>query len=278
MRFAKSAGIAALFLAALIPAASFQDARAVAIEPGRLGLTYEVYSGGFHLLTVDLDLAMANQRYGVTTRMQTAGLLSWFLSWTQVSASEGVIRNDAMEPERHRSEGQIRGRRRSVEIDYDKGKASAVRVEPPPVEDEDRDEVPVSMQREGPDPMSAILGAVQRLSAGRGCGGRLPVFDGRRRYDLVLIDRGRRQMPETRYSTFAGDALECDFTYEPIAGHIRRRPDPERSEKRNIQSGRVFAAVTAGSLVMPVRIEIDSDWGLTVAHLREVRRLPMGAQ
>lgn len=266
----KIAGSVALFLAAAIPG----GARAAALEPGRVALTYEVYSGGFHLLTVDLDLAMVGERYGVTTRLQTAGFLSWFLTWSQVSASEGTILNDTMAPVRHRSEGQVRGRKRSVEIDYDKGQVSAVRVDPPPVDDEDRDEVPLAMQREGVDPMSAILGAVQRLSAGRGCDGRLPVFDGRRRYDLILTDRGRRDMPETRYSMFAGEAVQCDFTYEPIAGHIRRRPDPERNEKRSIQSGRVYAAVATGSLVMPVRVEIDGDWGITVAHLRDVRRIP----
>ena len=125
--------------------------------------------------------------------------------------------------------------------------------------------------------MSAILGAVQAAQRRRGCNGRLAVFDGRRRYDLVLIDRGRREMPETRYSIFAGEAVQCDFAYEPIAGHIRRRPDPERSNKRAMQSGRIFAAVTTGTLVMPVRIEIDGDWGVTVAHLRDVRRVPMDA-
>jgi hypothetical protein len=278
MRYAKIAGLSALLLAAAWPGASFDDAHAAALEPGRVALTYEVYSGGFHLLTVDVDLAMAGERYGVTTRMQTAGFLSWILSWSQVAASEGLIRNDAMSPERHRSEGQIRGRRRAVEIDYEKGLVSAVRVDPRPADDEDRDEVPPAVQRQGIDPMSAILGAVQRISAGRGCDGRLPVFDGRRRYDLVLTDRGRHEMPETRYSGFSGEALQCDFLYEPIAGHNRRRPDPERSEKRNIQSGRVYAAVATGSLVMPVRVEIDSDWGVTVAHLRDVRRLPMPAQ
>jgi len=232
MRYAKFAGIAALFFAAAVPGASFRDAQAAALEPSRVGLTYEV----------------------------------------------GTIVSDAMAPVRHRSQAQVRGRHRSVEIDYEKGVVSAVRVDPLPADDEARDEVPVSMQREGIDPMSAILGAVQRLSTGHGCTGRLPVFDGRRRYDLILSDRGRRAMPETRYSSFAGEALQCDFIYEPIAGHVRRRPDPETADKRCVQSGRVYAAVATGSLVMPVRIEIDGDWGITVAHLRDVRRLPLNAQ
>jgi hypothetical protein len=278
MRCTKSAGIAALFLAAAIPGTSLREAYATALEPSRVNLTYEVYSGGFHLLTVGLDLALADDRYDVTTRLQTAGFLSWFISWSQVSASEGTIGKDAMAPQRHRSEALVRGRQRSVEIDYENGVISAVRVNPLPADDEARDEVPVALQREAVDPMSAILGAVRQLSAGGSCDGRLAVFDGRRRYDLVLTDRGRREMPETRYSIFAGEAVQCDFAYEPIAGHMRRRADPENANKRAVQSGRVYAAVATGTLVMPVRVEIDGDWGITVAHLREVRRVPMNAQ
>lgn len=272
------ARVAAIALSALASGPGADPADAAFVGPGRIGLSYDVFSGGFHLLTFDLDLSLAQQRYDVTTRLQTAGFLSWLLSWSQVAASEGVIVEDALSPVRHRSEGQLRGRHRTVEIDYEKGQVSAVRLDPAPREDEERDEVPEAMRREGVDPMSAILGAIRRLSAGQGCEGRLPVFDGRRRYDLVLTDRGRRAMPETRYSVFSGDALQCDFVYEPIAGHIRRRADPEERDKRSVQSGRVYAAAAAGSLVTPVRVEIDGDWGMTIAHLREVRRAPANAQ
>lgn len=278
MRSKRIAGGAAIALLALAFGPTSDTADAGYTEPGRFGLTYDVFNGGFHLLTVDVDLSMAQQRYGVVTRLRTTGFLSWLLSWSQVSESEGVIGQNLLRPVRYRSEGEFRGRHRMVEIDYNDGRAATVRVDPAPGDDEERDEVPEAMRREGFDPMTAILGAVQRVSAGQGCDGRLPVFDGRRRYDLVLTDRGRRVMPETRYSTFAGEALQCDFVYEPIAGHVRRRADPEQRGKRRVRSGRVYAAAAGGTLVLPVRVEIDGDWGVTIAHLREMRHGPSGSQ
>lgn len=240
------------------------------LDGDRIGLTYEVYSGGFHVLTVDLDLSYASQRYDVTSRLQTAGLLSWLVSWKQVSESAGTVNGAGVAPERYRSDGEFRGRRRSIEIEYQAGQVSAVRVEPPARPDEDRDEVSEEQRREAVDPLAAILGAIHRLSAGQPCAGRLRVFDGRRRYDLVLTDRGARPLRESRFAAFAGEALQCDFVFEQIAGHIRRPTDPEIAQRR-IQSGRVYSARSGGPLLTPVRIELDGEWGMTVAHLRGMR-------
>lgn len=262
MRRMALAAMTALALSwATLPAAASTD---------RLNLFYEVYSGGFHVLNFELDLALAAERYDVTARINSAGFLGWLLSWRQTSESRGLIGAESLSPERHRSQAEFRGRRRSVEIDYESGKVGDVRVEPPAREDEGRDEVSPERRREAMDPISSILGAIRRISAGQGCGGRLPVFDGRRRYDLVLTERGRAPgLPQLAGAP--SGRVQCDFVYEPIAGHERRDADPETRDKRRIQSGRVFAERN-GPLVVPVRIEIDGDWGMTIAHLREVKR------
>jgi hypothetical protein len=255
--------------AVLLAAASATSARAAPAD--RMNLFYEVYSGGFHVLNFELDLALAPERYDITTRMRSAGFVGWFMNWKQEAGSQGLLAQDGVLPILHRSEGEFRGRRRSVEIDYDSGKVNAVRVEPPPRQDEGREEVPVEKRREAMDPISAILNAIRRISAGQGCGGRLPVFDGRRRYDLVLTDRGSRGPNQPQLAGAPSDRVQCDFVYERIAGHERRDADPETRDKRRIQSGRVFAERN-GALMVPVRIEIDGDWGMTIAHLRDVRR------
>lgn len=241
-----------------------------AASADRMSLYYEVYSGGFHVLNFELDLALAAERYDVVTRINSAGMVGWLLSWRQVSESRGLLGPGSVAPEQHRSQSEFRGRRRSVEIDYEGGKVDDVRVDPPPREDEGRDEVSPERRREAMDPISSILSAIRRISAGQGCGGRLPVFDGRRRYDLVLTERAR-PAGQPQLSGAASERIQCDFVYEPIAGHERRNADPETRDRRRIQSGRVFAERN-GALVVPVRVELDGDWGMTIAHLREIRR------
>lgn len=245
--------------------------RPAAASSDRMNLVYEVYSGGFHVLNFELDLALAPERYDVTARINSAGFIGWFMPWRQISESRGALGPELVSPELHRSQADFRGRKRSVEIDYDAGKVGEVRVDPPAREDEGRDEVPVERRREAMDPISSILSAIRRISAGQGCGGRLPVFDGRRRYDLVLTDHSNRGPGQPQLAGAPSEKVQCDFVYEPIAGHNRRDADPETKDKRRIQSGRVFAERN-GALVVPVRIEIDGDWGKTIAHLREVKR------
>jgi hypothetical protein len=262
MRRITSAALAALALSVA--------AHGAAAAADRMSLLYEVYSGGFHVLNFELDLALAPESYDITARINSAGFVGWFLAWRQTSESQGRLGPETVSPVSHRSEGEVRGRRRSVEIDYQAGTVSEVRVEPPAREDEGRDEVSVERRREAMDPISSILSAIRRISAGQGCGGRLPVFDGRRRYDLVLTERSRGPgLPQLAGGP--SERIQCDFVYEPIAGHNRRDADPETRDKRRIQSGRVFAE-RSGALIVPVRIEIDGDWGMTIAHLREVKR------
>jgi hypothetical protein len=268
MRRTRVAGAVAVGLATLVLAAPSRPAMA---STDRMNLFYEVYSGGFHVLNFELDLALAPERYDVTARIRSAGVVGWFMSWQQVAVSQGQLGPESLVPTHHHSEGEFRGRRRSVEIDYDAGQVSTVRIQPPANEDEGRDEVSIERRREAMDPISSILNAIRRISAGQSCGGRLPVFDGRRRYDLVLTDRSNRAPGLPQLAGAPAGQVQCDFVYERIAGHDRRDPDPESKNKKRIQSGRVFAERN-GPLVVPVRIEMDGDWGMTIAHLREIRR------
>lgn len=267
MRCTKLAGAAVL-----LAAVALSDPAPASVAPSdRMSLLYEVYSGGFLVLNFQLDLALAQESYDVTARINSAGFVGWFLSWRQVSESQGRLSPNGVSPTQHRSQAVFHGRQRSVEIDYDAGKVGDVRVQPPASDDEGRDEVTVERRREAMDPISSILNAIRSITAGQGCGGRLPVFDGRRRYDLVLTDRSNRTPGLPQLAGAPTQQVQCDFVYEPIAGHDRRNADPETKGKRRIQSGRVFAERT-GALVVPVRIEIDGDWGMTIAHLREIKR------
>jgi hypothetical protein len=259
-------------LTAIVAAALGIDSRsAPAAEPARLSLAYEVYSGGFHVVAFDLDLALAGQAYDVTARMRTTGFLSWIIDWTHVYRSTGALTGPSVDPRHHRSDGVWRGRPRHVEIAYASGEVSSLRIDPPLHEDGDREEVTAAQRRGTIDPISGILALVRAVSDGHGCAVRVPVFDGRRRYDIVFADRGQQSLRETRYSVFAGAARLCDFQFEPIAGYMQRRS--EDGSARRLQSGRAWlASVIPGAPATPVRVELDGNWGLTVGHLREVRR------
>lgn len=255
---------AACLLLAALPASARPAASS---SEDRLRLGYEVYMGGLHVLDFSLGVALDGVRYDVTADWQTAGALAWVISWRQTAVSAGEILHDRLRPERHRNRGEFRGRSRSIDIDYANGRIAAVRTEPTPQEDDDRDEVTEAERRDAIDPISAILQMALRFD-GTGCDERLRVFDGRRRYDIIVA--GGERVALDRPDLPAQWGVRCEFVFEPIAGYERRRADPEARDRR-LRSGRVWIAhLRPGAPPFPVRLELNGDWGRTVAHLRSI--------
>lgn len=244
------------------------DARTIHPEPGSFQLSYDVYKGGFHVLAADLDVEFGAGRYDVTAQIRAQGILAWWTDWWQVVRAAGRFTPWGPAPNAYRSDAYYSGTQRQVAIDYVDGQVVDVRRMP--LQDEpDREDVPVSARRHTVDPVSAILAGIWSMAEGFGCGGRFAVFDGRRRYDLVLADRGEYVLADR--PRFVSDATtrRCDATFEPIAGFVTE--DAESS--RHLKSARAWLApVIDGAPLVPVRIELDGDWGQTVLHLRAAHR------
>ena len=267
MRVAATGWIASAALGAAIAVV----APARAETPG-VALSYDVYRSGFNVLSLQLEIGLHPRTYTVVSRLKTAGVVAWLFDWSQVAESAGAVTAAGLVPLRHSAVGLFRGRQRLIEIDYREGRISAVRAEPKASDDDDRDEVSEGSRAEASDPMSSILNLVRSVNAGNGCAGRLPVFDGRRRYDIVFADRGPALIEPSSYSIFSGEAALCAFVFEPVAGHVRRGAS-EESNARRLQTGRVWLApVLDGAPSAPVRIELDGGWGMTMVHLIGVQR------
>ena len=128
-----------------------------------------------------------------------------------------------------------------------------------------------------PDPVkpAAARGTVDNLTAyfrlerqlartGR-CALTQRVFDGRHAYDLVFADAGHRLLAPSGGQNFAGDTIACTM--------VRRNwpdfPDPEKDE--GARSGMIwYAKLLPGDLMVPVRIEMDTQFGVVDGYLAEI--------
>ncbi len=238
----------------------------------RVTLSYEVYRAGFHVVDSEFDVLLDRDRYEMTAHVRSTGLYGWLVNWSSRTHATGGFGANGPEPQRYRLQGEWRGQPRLIEIAYQNGVVADVTLEPS-LADEQREEVPASLLAAATDPASAIMAMVRRMSAGETCSGRLPVFDGRRRYDLVFVDRGRRPFEaETVNPAFSGEAIRCDFSIEPIAGHLRPRweGDERRWER---QEGHVWVLPPRDGLpATPIRLELEGFWGSTIVSLKTVRR------
>jgi hypothetical protein len=252
-----------------VPPAVAEDSVAT---PNRVQLDYVVYFGGFRVVQVAVDLGMGSSAYDVTARAHTVGMADWMTKWMSVTRTEGTVAGLRLAPVLHQANGEFRGRHRSVSMVFAHGDVTSLQVLPLPRDDYGRDEVPPEKRRGALDPASAMLMAARWVAEKGACVERVPVFDGRRRYDVVVVDRGKETLPANDYNSFSGVALRCDFTVDPIAGYEQRFAD-EEMRRRRFNTGRAwFAEILPGQPAVPVRIELDGEMASALIHLTDIQR------
>ena len=218
-------------------------------------LRYEAYALGLPVLVFDFRLDEGERGYDAAGAIRAIGLLRLFASFSMHTESQGAIAADQLHPRRHETASRTRGKDRLARLDYP-GDGSVAAVIAPP--DDPGRPKPTAQQIAGTlDPLSAILAVGHNVARAGHCTGTVAIYDGRRRYDMTLVDRGAERIePSARYG-YAGEVRRCDVSVVKIAGFSFDQDYSPHTER-----GRVWlASPRPGLPPLPVRIEFDSDWG-----------------
>jgi hypothetical protein len=226
---------------------------------------YDVRYGPLTILSLRATTESADGRYRATTEARTVGMVGMVFPWHASATTEGRFEAGGFRPRAHRSSGEYRGQRRSVEIDYGVG-AAVVAVIEPPAADDYRDAVPIGLQQETVDPLTATLSAIASQ-----CRGIVHVFDGRRRYDMQLIDLGDADVPRSRDMVYTGRARRCRSEMRPIAGFWSTEP---RHDERPSRLDSWVASPRPGLPPVPVYLELSNQRGTLSIHLTGVSATP----
>lgn len=226
---------------------------------------YDVRYGPLTVLSLRATTESAAGRYRTTTEAHTVGVVAMIFPWHASATTEGRLEASGLRPLAHRSSGEYRGQRRSVVIDYGVGGAVVAAVEPP-AEDDYREAVPIALQQETVDPLTATLNALASQ-----CRGTVRVFDGRRRYDMELTDLGDADVPRSRGAAYAGPARHCRSEMRPIGGFWRTGP---QHDERPSQLDSWIASPRPDLPAVPVYLELSSQRGTLSIHLTGVTGTP----
>ncbi len=239
-------------------------AAAGATEVQSVRASYEVYFGGFHVLNAEAEMNNGGEIYRISAEAETQGMLSWFVSWKGETESRGRLTGDKVSPQRHDNHGvSDRGERR-VKLRYDNAGNIVQSMVLPEQDWTDRHPLPADAGDNTLDPLSVIAGLGKLLQEGGPCDGSFAVFDGRRRYDLVVSDAGIAKLEPNTYSIFAGEARGCHVTYELLGGHrVDRNKYAATARDRTVW----VARPAEGAPMIPVRLSIETDYGTVLGHL-----------
>ncbi|GAA4252097.1 hypothetical protein GCM10022293_25620 [Azospirillum formosense] len=247
----------------------------------RWQLDYRVHVGGVAVLDARAELTLTEDRYSVQVDAATDGFLGRLFPWETRSLSVGTVRPDGVAPIRHTQSGVLRGSPRTVTLEYGPDGRVRTQVSPPP-EEEDRDPVPEELTRQSRDPLSGVVDVLLAGLHGAGCQRTVPIYDGRRRYDMIFTDRGMTMVGESRHSVFSGAARQCRVSHKPIAGYERtpRQPFWQRGGGREERPpvDLWIAPLEGVGPPLPVRLETDSGFGGVVVHLTAARKTDQTAE
>ena len=239
-------------------------------------LSYVVYFGYLPALDVATSIESGGGHYRLEAKVVPQSWISWAIPWTAVSEAAGRLGDDGrVGPEHYLSAATWSTRRRQTSLEFAEDGSLKTAPEPPKLE-EGREAVPAEMLKSVLDPVStvvAMLGAAQ--AGGPGCAPSLPVFDGRRRFDILAARQPDATMAPVRYSAYAGPAVVCQLRFKSLAGGYR---DGERSrfwqtDKPGAERPPIelwLAPPRAGALPVPVYVAGKSILGWVTAYLAKV--------
>ena len=255
---------------ALVVAIAISASGAARAERGILD--YKIYFGGISVVTLEIDLERTAEEYRIFSKMRTLGVIDQLFPWKMNGYSRGRFAGGEVRPEAVGYSSNWRGRQRSLEVRYDNRRPTVTRVVPKPNEEK---RVPVSEAdiRGSIDVSSAVMSLSLAAQTARGCTGHVPVFDGRRRYDMVAERIGVEAMRWYGRPGYEPRAVKCRVTIVRRSGFKRVSNNDESAKVK--RSGTVwFAPGGNGVPPAPMRIEVETRWGLVIAHLTRVRQAP----
>jgi hypothetical protein len=243
-----------------------------------VGLDYKIFIGGLEALAASVTIASDPKRYDVEIKARTAGAIGRMFPWLIDIGSKGNVNGDRLQPVEHDQTSNFQGKEREVVLAYDgHGGFLDRKVVPDPHEDQ-RDEVPSELTRDTLDIVSAVLAGLRNVDRTGSCAAREPVFDGRRRFDLVYSDDGHEQVESSDSAAYNGDALRCAVKVEPVAGFWKKNQRKFWSRRVDGEDQVVpievyVAKVGKAGIEAPVKIESTSPFGPLVLNLQGIHDL-----
>lgn len=251
---------AAAVLSGAIVALSMAASALSASAQGRLIAHYTISTAGVSFGRIVWTVDIGETRYTASASGKANGVLSVLVNGEGGVVAHGVMANGRLIPATFVSaiaddEGDAELRMR-----FENGVVTDL-VAPPPAKNPSRVPVTEADRRGVSDPLSAVLIPVEAsgdVLASANCNRVLAIFDGRRRYDLVLsfkrIDKVNLKQG------FSGLVLVCGVVLHPIAGH---RTDSLLVKyvagRRDMEAW--FAPIAGTGVLAPIRLVIPTMLG-----------------
>ncbi|MER2520623.1 MAG: DUF3108 domain-containing protein [Bdellovibrionales bacterium] len=240
-------------------------------------LAYEVYVGGTHLIGADIRFSATKGGYTSRIEGRTLGIWHRFFPWNTTLEAVGRIRGDELVPIGFESRDVWGHKLKVTRLKFAPDGEARAEFEPPAGVVPASEEVTLDQRRGALDPVTALLQMLAHLAVEHDCNIEVPVFDGKRRFDVMGADASGAEKVEEDidagdYGVFKGKARVCQAGFRMVSGQWTDRQKSGFWKKSDTQQGREpfrvwLASIDPGLPELPVRLESNSIWGRIVIHL-----------
>lgn len=276
----------ALFaLLAIVPQAALAAGGAGSETPSQPASTIQMemtlYAGGVTLGKVDLNTTIRGDQYHSVSSLQTGGVVNAFWQSVIQATANGTVAPKNFHPGLYDSFYTGRSdKKQEVSLTYDAN--GPVRLFADPPYSTTGYEVPPDQQKGTFDPLSTMTYLVSGFGtdAANPCGIVLPVFDGRRRYNIE-VSKVKETAVSMDNGLYKGKALLCQIKYRQIAGFKPKvLKEGANFPVINAWVATFPSAVTGRSYTVPLRLWADTSYGVIagVATLVKIDGQPIKPQ
>jgi hypothetical protein len=223
---------------------------------GKLDATYTITFARISVGKATMAVDLKEKEYAMTATGRAGGVMRILANGEAFLAAHGIVKDDHPEPRSFTSRIMSEDESQDVTMSVEEGNVTVLAVTPPAgstgmqVTEADRQGIV--------DPLTAMLipaGAAGEDLPQEACRRRLPIFDGRHRYDLKLSFKRMDKVSADK--GYAGPVVVCSLGYQPIAGHRASTPLVKYlSEGREMEI--VLAPVAGTRVLAPFRLSVVS--------------------
>ena len=195
-------------------------AQSAAIRPSTVNGFYNIHFMGAHIGDFKIYSSITTRQYSLQASADISAFFG-MVSWQGVTGSYGLMTANGPVPQNYTFRYATSDKREALEIRFQQRMVQDIIINPPSHPGSRAVPITSADLQNVVDPLSAVVllaqGRSSRMSGGDACNKRLPIFDGRVRFDLVLSPKGTRSIGNA--GKLHGTAYVCRVNYVPIAGH-----------------------------------------------------------
>lgn len=271
--------LAVLCMGLLALPATAQEKPVPLLQPGSgWSASYDVWTGGFRALAVDLTLRTTAGGYTADMKVRTDGFIGNVAPWHAEAVATGTLSGSGRpSSDRYSNTSTWAGKKSVTALDWQGDGSATITFQPQRDLPED---ISPADGKDASDPLTAVLGGLDRVARRTAlCPDPLRIFDGRRRFDVRMAPASPRSVPASDKALYAGPARVCRLGVTPLAGAWRWRSSgalvpPGGSLSDTPDAFLLYFAQPSPDLpTVPVRVEGNTSYGPIVAYLTALKKL-----